>query len=241
MPHPMQHGCAISRSKPSNCLHHRKGENMYCNQCGTQLPEDASFCPNCGKAIKASKGQIPKSAPNNKKRLSKRTIVVIAIAALAVCALTAIAAFAITSTADEQKTIAVPTIERLEKKANSIDGGEITFAVQESKYGYDIHRVIYSGTDVGEIYLNADSEDVGLYIDKDKTDSQNAFSQMGVAVILACDPSTNLDKAKELLSSAVDKPKSRDAVWYNDVSYDVYISDDRYILRVKNIPEEQSE
>lgn len=214
---------------------------MYCNQCGTQLPEDASFCPNCGKAIKASKGQIPKSAPNNKKRLSKRTIVVIAIAALAVCALTAIAAFAITSTADEQKTIAVPTIERLEKKANSIDGGEITFAVQESKYGYDIHRVIYSGTDVGEIYLNADSEDVGLYIDKDKTDSQNAFSQMGVAVILACDPSTNLDKAKELLSSAVDKPKSRDAVWYNDVSYDVYISDDRYILRVKNIPEEQSE
>lgn len=214
---------------------------MYCNQCGTQLPDNASFCPTCGKATKASENQPSTPEPVKERRRAPKRIAIIAAIVLGICALIGIVSLIVSSTADEQKTIAVPTIERVEKKANSIDGGEITFAVQESKYGYDIHRVIYSGTDVGNIYLNADSEDVGLYIDKDKTDSQNAFSQMGVAVILACDPSTNLDKAKELLSSAVDKPKSRDAVWYNDVSYDVYISDDKYILRVKNIPEEQSE
>ena len=209
---------------------------MYCNQCGTQLPEDASFCLNCGKAIKASKDQVPKSAPNNKKRLSKRTIVIIAIAALAICALIAIVAFAITSTADEQKTIAVPTIERLEKKANSIGNGKITFTVQEDKE-FDIHRIIYNGMDVGNIFLNAHSEDIGIYIEKDSTDSQEAFGQLAAGAILACDPSTNLDKAKELLNAALDKPKHDDAVRYNDVSYDVYISDNRYILRVRNIPE----
>ena len=214
---------------------------MYCNQCGTQLPDNASFCLNCGKAIKTNKEQIPKSAPNSKKRLPKRTIVIIVAAALAVCALIAIVAFAITSTADEQKTIAVPTIERLEKKANSIGNGTITFAVKESKYGNDIHHVIYNGTDVGDIYLNAGSEDVGLYIEKAASNSQEAFGQMGAGVILACDPSTNLDKAKELLNSALDKPKSNDAVRYNDVSYDVYVSDDRYIFRVSNIPEAPEE
>lgn len=213
---------------------------MYCNQCGTQLPEDASFCLNCGKAIKASKDQVPKSAPNNKKRLSKRTIVIIAIAALAICALIAIVAFAITSTADEQKTIAVPTIERLEKKANSIGNGKITFTVQEDKE-FDIHRIIYNGMDVGNIFLNAHSEDIGIYIEKDSTDSQEAFGQLAAGAILACDPSTNLDKAKELLNAALDKPKYDDAVRYNDVSYDVYISDNRYILRVRNIPETPEE
>ena len=213
---------------------------MYCNQCGTQLPEDASFCLNCGKAIKASKDQVPKSAPNNKKRLSKRTIVIIAIAALAICALIAIVAFAITSTADEQKTIAVPTIERLEKKANSIGNGKITFTVQEDKE-FDIHRIIYNGMDVGNIFLNAHSEDIGIYIEKDSTDSQEAFGQLAAGAILACDPSTNLDKAKELLNAALDKPKYDDAVRYNDVSYDVYVSDDRYILRVSNIPEAPEE
>lgn len=213
---------------------------MYCNQCGTQLPEDASFCLNCGKAIKASKDQVPKSAPNNKKRLSKRTIVIIAIAALAICALIAIMAFAITSTADEQKTIAVPTIERLEKKANSIGNGKITFTVQEDKE-FDIHRIIYNGMDVGNIFLNAHSEDIGIYIEKDSTDSQEAFGQLAAGAILACDPSTNLDKAKELLNAALDKPKYDDAVRYNDVSYDVYISDNRYILRVRNIPETPEE
>ena len=213
---------------------------MYCNQCGTQLPEDASFCLNCGKAIKASKDQVPKSAPNNKKRLSKRTIAVIAIAALAICALIAIVAFAITSTADEQKTIAVPTIERLEKKANSIGNGKITFTVQEDEE-FDIHRIIYNGTDVGNIFLNAHSEDIGIYIEKDSTDSQEAFGQLVAGAILACDPSTNLDKAKELLNAALDKPKHDDAVRYNDVSYDVYISDNRYILRVRNIPETPEE
>ena len=213
---------------------------MYCNQCGTQLPEDASFCLNCGKAIKASKDQVPKSAPNNKKRLSKRTIVIIAIAALAICALIAIVAFAITSTADEQKTIAVPTIERLEKKANSIGNGKITFTVQEDKE-FDIHRIIYNGMDVGNIFLNAHSEDIGIYIEKDSTDSQEAFGQLAAGAILACDPSTNLDKAKELLNAALDKPKHDDAVRYNDVSYDVYISDNRYILRVRNIPETPEE
>lgn len=213
---------------------------MYCNQCGTQLPEDASFCLNCGKAIKASKDQVPKSAPNNKKRLSKRTIAVIAIAALAICALIAIVAFAITSTADEQKTIAVPTIERLEKKANSIGNGKITFTVQEDEE-FDIHRIIYNGTDVGNIFLNAHSEDIGIYIEKDSTDSQEAFGQLAAGAILACDPSTNLDKAKELLNAALDKPKHDDAVRYNDVSYDVYISDNRYILRVRNIPETPEE
>lgn len=213
---------------------------MYCNQCGTQLPEDASFCLNCGKAIKASKDQVPKTAPNNKKRLSKRTIAVIAIAALAICALIAIVAFAITSTADEQKTIAVPTIERLEKKANSIGNGKITFTVQEDEE-FDIHRIIYNGTDVGNIFLNAHSEDIGIYIEKDSTDSQEAFGQLAAGAILACDPSTNLDKAKELLNAALDKPKHDDAVRYNDVSYDVYISDNRYILRVRNIPETPEE
>ena len=179
--------------------------------------------------------------PSNQKRglSKKRTAIIIAIA-LATCVIIAVAALAISSTADDQKTIAVPTIERVEKKANSIGNGEITFAVENSKYGYDIHRVIYDGTDVGNIFLHATSEDVGLYIEKDSSNSEEAFSQMAAGVMLACDPSLNLDKAKELLNSAVAKPKSDDVVWYNNVSYDVFITDDRYILRVKNIPDEAS-
>lgn len=214
---------------------------MYCNQCGAQLSDGASFCRNCGKAIKTSPKPPMTPEPSNQKRgLSKKRIAIIIAIALATCVIIAVAAFAISSTADDQKTIAVPTIERVEKKANSIDNGEITFAVENSKYGYDVHRVIYDGTDVGNIFLHATSEDVGLYIEKDSSNSEEAFSQMAAGVMLACDPSLNLDKAKELLNSAVAKPKSGDVVWYNNVSYDVFITDDRYILRVKNIPDEAS-
>ena len=212
---------------------------MYCNQCGTQLSDGASFCHNCGKAIKtSSKPPIAPKSGNQKQGLSKKHIAIIAAVALAICIVIAIAAFAISGVTDDQKTIAVPTIERVEKMVNSIGNGEITFAVENSKYGYDIHRVIYNKTDVGNIFLHAKSEDIGLYIEKDSSDSEEAFSQMAAGIMLACDPSLNLDKAKELLNAAVAKPKSDDVIWNNNVSYDVFITDDRYILRVKNIPDE---
>lgn len=212
---------------------------MYCNQCGTHLSDGASFCHNCGNAIKTNSKPPIAPKPNNQKQgLSKKRVAIIAAIALAASIVIAIAAFAISSATDDQKTIAVPTIERVEKKVNSIGNGEITFAVENSKYGYDIHRVIYNKTDVGNIFLHATSEDIGLYIEKDSSNSEDAFSQMAAGVMLACDPSLNLDKAKELLNSAVAKPKSSDVVWYNNVSYDVFITDDRYILRVKNIPDE---
>ncbi len=214
---------------------------MYCNQCGTQLPEDASFCPSCGKKAKTTLTPPPTSKPNKEKRHTPKRIAIIIAIVLGICVLIGIAAFAISGTADEQKTIAVPTIERVEKKVNSIGDGTITFDVKESKYGYDVHRVIYNGTDVGVIYLNANSsEDVGIYIDKDRSESQKAFSQMAAGAMLACDPSINLDKAKELLNSAVDKSICKDAAENNDVSYSVHISDDRYILRI-DVPEQQTD
>lgn len=37
---------------------------MYCNKCGTKLPEDAIFCSNCGSAVHTNDGQVYDRVPD---------------------------------------------------------------------------------------------------------------------------------------------------------------------------------
>ena len=39
----------------------KKGENMFCSQCGKELPNDAKFCDSCGKALQLSTEKAPVS------------------------------------------------------------------------------------------------------------------------------------------------------------------------------------
>ena len=62
---------------------------MYCNKCGTQINENAKFCPNCGHNL--TEWQNPKSAPNVeiriepiKKRKSTYLILSIVFAAIGI-------------------------------------------------------------------------------------------------------------------------------------------------------------
>lgn len=59
---------------------------MYCNQCGTQLPEQADFCPVCG-------ARAPGSARRVRTARGKNSIVIAAIAAVTVVLVVAILCF----------------------------------------------------------------------------------------------------------------------------------------------------
>ena len=59
---------------------------MYCNQCGTQLPEQADFCPVCG-------ARAPGSARRVRTARGKNSIVIAAITAVTVVLVVAILCF----------------------------------------------------------------------------------------------------------------------------------------------------
>ncbi len=59
---------------------------MYCNQCGTQLPEQADFCPVCG-------ARAPGSARRVRTARGKNSIVIAVIAAVTVVLVVAILCF----------------------------------------------------------------------------------------------------------------------------------------------------
>ena len=60
---------------------------MYCNNCGTKVPDDATFCPNCGnnmqsqKQLNGIKNDFSKNSNGNKhsKKNNNNTALIVAI------------------------------------------------------------------------------------------------------------------------------------------------------------------
>ena len=60
---------------------------MYCNNCGTKVPDDATFCPNCGnnmqsqKQLNGIKNDFSKNTNGNKhsKKNNNNTALIVAI------------------------------------------------------------------------------------------------------------------------------------------------------------------
>lgn len=217
---------------------------MYCQNCGTEIPEDGGFCSECGKPVNAPVQQaahrdsaVPESNAENinpKPRNPRVTKIAIGIASgVLLLIIVGIVLFSFAARSTESQGVHVPTIEEIEKKANSIEGGKVSF---KPNYNYDdSYFILFNDKEAGKLFLNASgSESVGIYIEKkDVDDSSLAFSQICVGAIEACDPSLKLDDAKEIMSRSLGGKK---AEWH-EVSYVPTTSSDRYILRI-SIPED---
>lgn len=77
---------------------------MYCNQCGTQLPEDADFCPMCGARVPRRKETFvqPVTAPVR----GRNTIVIGAIAAVTIVLIACIICFTIMTQRNQDAQLA---------------------------------------------------------------------------------------------------------------------------------------
>lgn len=217
---------------------------MYCQNCGTEIPEGGGYCSECGKPVNVPVQQTTScdlAAPesnainaNPKPRNPHVTKIAIGVAVgVLLLIIVGIALFSFAERSTEPQGVHVPTIEEIEKKANSVMGGRVSF---KPNYNYhDSYFILFNDKEAGKLFLNASSsESIGIYIEKkDVDDPYLAFSQICVGAIEACDPSLKLDDAKEILSQSLNGKK---AEWH-EVSYVPTTSSDRYILRI-SIPED---
>lgn len=72
---------------------------MYCNKCGTALPDNADFCPNCG-------ARTPRQEQQMRASRKKNSIVIAAIAAVAIVLVACIVCFTIINQRNEQAQLA---------------------------------------------------------------------------------------------------------------------------------------
>lgn len=177
----------------------------------------------------------PKKQPKGKKSFMSRIAKVVGIIVLVLVMLLLLLAWIGSHSSNKwPKEIHTPSIEEIEDRANSINGPKISFSNNPS-YN-DSYHVLADNEESGSIYLSAyKSEDVGLYIERNSNDADDVYSQLGVAIIMSCDPSNDLDDAKELLSTAVSSKEETK----NNVKYSVTITAERLILRV-DIPEDEA-
>ena len=76
---------------------------MYCNQCGTFMPDHAEFCPNCGCSVKRTQ-EI--SVRNEPVRGSKNTVIIGAIVAVAVVLVVSIICFTVVMKSNQDAQLA---------------------------------------------------------------------------------------------------------------------------------------
>lgn len=222
---------------------------MYCPKCGSQIPDDATYCTSCGKkvsentilfngeACKTAKKQAfdDPSAQNKKKCKKKPFILLAALVAIVVAVILAIGILG----SQNNREISVPTIEQIEKTTNSLEGDDVTFT-EDNDTDFNAYYIDYGDERVGEIFLHAASEDIGIYIERDTTHAKDAFAKVCAGTMLACDRSLSLDKAKEILNKAIDRAKDDGNVSHNGVEYRATIPSWRYILRM-DVPEPKDE
>ena len=226
---------------------------MYCEQCGTQIPDGGGFCPQCGKAtsyavpassmVDSSDGKKQTSDDGGSMRGKKgnrlprgKMKAILIVSAIVVLALVSLGAFVLFGQSSEPRGIRIPTLEEIEKKANSIDGG--TVRLEES--GFEDAFFIYMDDNlVGWINLKEyQPQCIGLHIDKGRADDgQLAFAQTCVGVIEACDPSLGLDGAKEIASEIASGSITGSAVECNGVTYAPDFSEDKYGMLI-TVPDE---
>lgn len=220
---------------------------MYCQNCGTEIPEGGGFCPECGKPVNTPVQQtvprdpsVPESNAinaNPKPRNPRVTKIAIGIAAGALLLIiVGIALFSFAGSSTEPQGVHIPTIEEIEKKANSIEGGTISF--EEGGFE-DTFHVYMDGNSVGEMCLKAHQpECIEIYIARGSSgDNQLAFAQVCVGVIEACDPSLGLSAAKEVANEIVSSSVVGNPVECNGVAYTPSFSKNEYQLSV-SVPNE---
>lgn len=222
---------------------------MYCPKCGSQIPDDATYCTSCGKkvsentilfngeACKTAKKQAfdDPSAQNKKKCKKKPLILFAALVAIIAAVILAIGILG----SQSNREISVPTIEQIEKTTNSLEGDDVTFT-EDNDTDFNAYYIDYGDERVGEIFLHAASEDIGIYIERDTTHAKDAFAKVCAGTMLACDRSLSLDKAKEILNKAIDRAEDDGNVSHNGVEYKATIPSWRYILRM-DVPEPKDE
>lgn len=222
---------------------------MYCHKCGSQIPDDATYCTSCGqkvsedtvllngKTCKTSKRQAlaDPSAQNKKEGKRKPFILLAALVAIVVAVILAIGILG----SQNNREISVPTIEQIEKTTNSLEGDDVTFT-EDNDTDFNAYYIDYGDERVGEIFLHAASEDIGIYIERDTTHAKDAFAKVCAGTMLACDRSLSLDKAKEILNEAIDRAEDDGNVSHNGVEYRATIPSWRYILRM-DVPEPKDE
>ena len=222
---------------------------MYCPKCGSQIPDDATYCTSCGqkvsegtvllngKTCKTSKRQAlaDPSAQNKKEGKRKPFILLAALVAIVVAVILTIGILR----SQNNREISVPTIEQIEKTTNSLEGDDVTFT-EDNDTDFNAYYIDYGDERVGEIFLHAASEDIGIYIERDTTHAKDAFAKVCAGTMLACDRSLSLDKAKEILNKAIDRAEDDGNVSHNGVEYKATIPSWRYILRM-DVPEPKDE
>lgn len=222
---------------------------MYCHKCGSQIPDDATYCTSCGqkvsedtvllngKTCKTSKRQAlaDPSAQNKKEGKRKPFILLAALVAIVVAVILTIGILR----SQNNREISVPTIEQIEKTTNSLEGDDVTFT-EDNDTDFNAYYIDYGDERVGEIFLHAASEDIGIYIERDTTHAKDAFAKVCAGTMLACDRSLSLDKAKEILNKAIDRAEDDGNVSHNGVEYRAAIPSWRYILRM-DAPEPKDE
>lgn len=224
---------------------------MYCPNCGAQLPEEAAFCPKCGRKASSEKSQTIDDAPGKisgdglpvppsegKKKAGRKKPFRIVVPVVLI-ALILIIVVGSAGSSDKNASPTVPTIDQIERSANSLKGSDVTFT-KDNDSDYDAYFIAYGDERVGKIYLHAKSEDIGIYIEKDTSRPEEAFAKVCVGTMLACDKSLSTDKAKELLNTAVDRAEDSGNVSFNGVEYRATIPSWRYILRM-DVPEPKDE
>lgn len=219
---------------------------MYCQNCGTEIPEGGGFCSECGKPVNAPLQQESSISPgsvlniqNPKPKLrNPHTIKSLAGVAAGVLALVivGIAVFAFVGRLAESQGVRIPTLEEVEKKVNSIDSDKIRF--EES--GFEDGFFIYLDDNlVGWMYLkDYQPQCIGLGINKGKTDDgQPIFEQVSVGIIEACDPSLGLDGAKKLTNEIASNYFTGGTVECDGVIYTPSLSETEYELLI-TVPDE---
>ena len=76
---------------------------MYCNRCGTFMPDHAEFCPNCGGQVKQTQEISVRKEP---ARGSKNTVIIGAIVAVAVVLVVSIICFTIVMKGNQDAQLA---------------------------------------------------------------------------------------------------------------------------------------
>lgn len=76
---------------------------MYCNQCGTFMPDHAEFCPNCGCSVKRTQEISVRKEP---VRGSKNTVIIGAIVAVAVVLVVSIICFTVVMKSNQDAQLA---------------------------------------------------------------------------------------------------------------------------------------
>ena len=145
--------------------HLERGISVYCENCGRELPDEAKFCPECGKNVlhdvsdNISGKNVPENKPAGKKknsRLSNEKIIGLVVCSVAV--VTAVALLMIFGPFSSRKTFGVPsggTVESGQEDKNIGAEGNSGGSSQNADSDSQGDSAVYEKTLVAEALSNS--------------------------------------------------------------------------------------